>query len=71
LKNVKAPTLMIVGSADDVVLELNNQAQRHLQCDNEILIISGASHLFEEVGALDRVAESAANWFHRYLKANS
>lgn len=68
LRNVKAPTLMIVGSADDVVLDLNNQAQKQMRCENELIIISGATHLFEEPGTLDQVSEAAADWFRKYLK---
>src|SRR4051794_32920636 len=54
LEAVKAPTLLIVGGADDVVLQLNREAFRHLRCSaREILVIPGATHLFEEHGALD------------------
>lgn len=60
---VKCPTLLIVGSADPEVLELNAGAYRQLNCKKELKIIPNATHLFEEPGALDQVAESAAVWF--------
>jgi dienelactone hydrolase len=70
LVDVRAPTLMIVGGLDDVVIELNrNAAQRmRAEVEIEIEIVPGATHLFEEPGTLDRVAELAGNWFVRYLK---
>ena len=68
LEKVKAPTLMIVGGNDGEVLDLNRQAQRLLTCENEFEIIPGATHLFEEPGALEAVAEKAGRWFLRYLK---
>jgi putative phosphoribosyl transferase len=67
LPNVKAPTLLIVGAADDVVLDLNRQALAELACTKEISIIPGATHLFEEPGALDDVARRAAEWFSLHL----
>jgi putative phosphoribosyl transferase len=63
LEAVTAPTLLIVGGADLQVLELNRQAQRHLRCETRLEIVPGATHLFEEPGALERVAELAAAWF--------
>lgn len=65
---VQAPTLLIVGGADDVVLELNRQAREQLGCDSMLQIVAGATHLFEEPGALDQVATLAADWFLRYLR---
>ncbi|TML00151.1 MAG: hypothetical protein E6G34_01240 [Actinobacteria bacterium] len=69
LASVVAPTLLIVGSADPVVLELNRQAQRQLRCETRLEIVEHASHLFEEPGALERVAELARAWFRSHLSA--
>jgi len=63
LEAVTAPTLLIVGGADLEVLELNRQAQGRLRCETRLEIVSGATHLFEEPGALERVSELAAAWF--------
>lgn len=67
LAQVHAPTLLIVGGYDDVVIDLNQQAQAQLQCKNELVIIPGATHLFEEPGALEEVAHLAGDWFQKYL----
>jgi dienelactone hydrolase len=67
LPNVGAPTLLIVGGADTQVIELNRNAQKQMRCENRLELIHGASHLFEEPGALERVAELAAEWFVRWL----
>lgn len=67
LAAVRAPTLLIVGGADQDVLELNRFAQRLLRCPNRLAIVPGATHLFEEPGALDRVAELAGEWFKAHL----
>lgn len=67
LPAVRAPTLLIVGSEDRLVLELNRQAQEQLRCPNELIVIPGASHLFEEEGTLEAVAEHATRWFDRHL----
>jgi putative phosphoribosyl transferase len=67
LANVKAPTLLIIGGADDVVIELNREAMRHMRCAVELQIIPGATHLFEERGALGQVAKLAAAWCRSYL----
>lgn len=64
---VQAPTLLIVGGNDDVVIELNQQAQAQLKCENQLVIIPGASHLFEEPGKLEKVAALAGDWFRKYL----
>ena len=66
---VQAPTLLIVGGADDVVLELNRQALAALRCRKELVVVPGATHLFEEPGTLERVAELAGDWFGRCLQA--
>lgn len=63
LSRVRAPTLLVVGGADPVVLELNREAARLLACRNELAVVPGATHLFEEPGALDQVAALATAWF--------
>jgi putative phosphoribosyl transferase len=63
LPRVQAPTLLIVGGDDDVVIDLNQRALTQLRCEAKLEIIPGATHLFEEPGALDHVAELAADWF--------
>jgi predicted phosphoribosyltransferase/pimeloyl-ACP methyl ester carboxylesterase len=68
LAAVPAPTLLIVGSRDPDVLELNRHAADELGCTNRIAIVDGAGHLFEEPGALDAVARLAVEWFDAHLK---
>lgn len=63
LSSVRAPVLLIVGGADELVLDLNQQAQQALTCENRLEVIPGATHLFEEPGALEQVAALAADWF--------
>jgi putative phosphoribosyl transferase len=63
LARVQAPTLLIVGGADPVVLDLNRKAITLLRCEKQLQIISGASHLFEESGALQKVSVLARDWF--------
>ncbi|MFD9371541.1 phosphoribosyltransferase family protein [Streptomyces sp. NPDC060020] len=67
LAAVRAPTLLVVGSRDTTVLDLNRGAQRALRCENRLEIVPGATHLFEEPGALDEVAALARDWFARHL----
>ena len=67
LSRVRAPTLLIVGGRDDVVLELNRRAQAQMHAETALEIVSGATHLFEEPGKLERVAELARDWFARRL----
>lgn len=67
LGDVRAPTLLIVGEADTVVLRLNEEALRALTCEARLEVVPRATHLFEEPGALERVAERAAAWFERHL----
>jgi putative phosphoribosyl transferase len=67
LPGVTAPTLLIVGGRDPEVLELNRQAQTLLSCPNALVVIPGATHLFEEPGALEQVAHLAEEWFLRHL----
>jgi putative phosphoribosyl transferase len=71
LGEVRAPTLLIVGGHDQLVLELNRQAQAELRCPTVLQVIAGAGHLFEEPGALDRVAALAAAWFRHHLTHTS
>jgi predicted phosphoribosyltransferase/pimeloyl-ACP methyl ester carboxylesterase len=66
LEHVVSPTLLIVGGADWQVLGLNEEAAKMLRCEHEIAVVPGATHLFEEPGALDRVAQLAASWFSRH-----
>jgi len=68
LARVQAPTLLIVGGDDTEVLELNRDACARLHCDKELSIIPGATHLFEEAGALEEVARQAAAWFRHHLR---
>jgi putative phosphoribosyl transferase len=63
LPQVKAPTLLIVGGDDHVIIGLNEQARAQMRCEVKIQIVPGATHLFEEPGALERVADLAADWF--------
>jgi dienelactone hydrolase len=66
---VKAPTLLIVGGHDETVIELNQDAYARLRCEKELRVIPGATHLFEEPGALERVADLAADWLKRHLQS--
>lgn len=71
LPRVTAPTLLIVGGEDRLVIGMNQQAQARLRCKTELVIVPGATHLFEEAGALERVAELASAWFSKYLPGAS
>jgi pimeloyl-ACP methyl ester carboxylesterase len=71
LSLVKAPTLLIVGSLDSSVLELNRKAYAQLRCEKEISIVTDATHLFEERGALEQVADLAADWFQIHLSEHT
>jgi putative phosphoribosyl transferase len=71
LRRVQAPTLLIVGGLDTPVIDVNRQAFEELQCEKRLEIVPGASHLFEEPGALEAVARLAAAWFARHLEAPS
>jgi putative phosphoribosyl transferase len=71
LAAVTAPTLLIVGGDDQVVLELNREAARLLRCEHRIEIVGGATHLFEEPGALETVAGLATQWFVLHLGRGS
>jgi putative phosphoribosyl transferase len=69
LAQVRAPTLLIVGGNDGQVIELNRAALAQLRCEKQLMIVPGATHLFEEPGALDEVARLACDWFQRHLIA--
>jgi pimeloyl-ACP methyl ester carboxylesterase len=69
LEHVHAPTLLIVGSADHPVVELNARALQRLRCEKRIEVVVGATHLFEEPGALEEVARLASDWFVHHLVA--
>ncbi len=67
LRRVTAPSLLIVGGADYGVIELNQQAEMLLNCEKQLKLVPGATHLFEEPGTLQQAAGLAADWFARYL----
>ena len=69
LRDVEAATLLIVGGSDDVVIDLNEQALQHMSADTEkkLVVVPGASHLFEEPGALEEAARLARDWFQAHL----
>jgi putative phosphoribosyl transferase len=67
LPSVRAPTLLIVGSRDPEVLELNRQAYRRLECPRQLLVVPGATHLFEEPGTLEAAGRAAAGWLVEHL----
>jgi putative phosphoribosyl transferase len=67
LPMVKAPTLLIVGSLDADVLQLNAEAYKNLRCEKKLEVVEGATHLFEEAGKMDLVSELASRWFEKYL----
>ena len=68
LPNVQAPTLLIVGGHDEPVIEMNREAMQRMRAPVELVIVPGATHLFEEQGALEEVARLAADWCRRHLK---
>jgi putative phosphoribosyl transferase len=68
LRRVKSPTLLIVGGLDYPVIDMNQLAFEQLNCEKELKIVPGASHLFEEAGTLEQVARLAAEWFQTHLK---
>jgi len=71
LGRVESPTLLIVGGLDHVVIRLNAQAFEQLRCQKETRIVPGATHLFEEPGALEEVARLSVEWFRRHLTTHS
>ena len=68
LPRVMAPTLLLVGGLDTEVIELNRQAMEQMSAEKKLVIIPGATHLFEEPGKLEEVAKLSADWFLRYLR---
>ena len=66
LSKVKVPVLLIVGSKDDEVLALNRKALDKMRCEKELAIVPGATHLFEENGCMEKVAELACSWFNSH-----
>ena len=71
LPKVQAPTLLVVGGNDDVVIELNEMARDQMRCEVTLEIVPGAAHLFEEPGALEKVAKFASDWFVNHVDAKS
>ena len=71
LPKVQAPTLLIVGGNDDIVIELNEMARDQMRCEVKLEIIPGATHLFEEPGALEQVAKLASDWFSLHLTSQT
>src|SRR5213083_3338617 len=67
LPKVQAPTLLIVGGNDDIVIELNEQARDQMRCEVKLEIVPGATHLFEEPGTLEKVAKLASDWFVNHI----
>jgi putative phosphoribosyl transferase len=67
LPKVKAPTLLIVGGDDHVVIDMNEGARAQMRCEVKIDIVPGATHLFEEPGTLERAAQLASDWFRRHI----
>ena len=70
LNRVTAPTLLIVGGWDEPVIEMNQEAYELLTCEKKMIIVPGATHLFEEPGTLEQVADHASRWFLHYLKGD-
>ena len=70
LGNVRAPTLLIVGGEDHVVIDLNRKAMEQMGCETRLELIPGATHLFEEPGTLENVAKLASEWFAKHLNTN-
>jgi len=71
LPHVRAPTLLIVGGRDEIVIKLNQQAMRRMVAPVRLEIVPGATHLFEEPGALEHIARLAREWFARYLNVDA
>jgi pimeloyl-ACP methyl ester carboxylesterase len=70
LPDVHAPTLLIVGGDDRPVIDLNERAMAHMRCEVRLVVVPGASHLFEEPGTLEAVARLAREWFVKYLASS-
>jgi dienelactone hydrolase len=71
LSRVQAPTLLIVGGLDDAVISLNRQACEQIKAEKKLVIVPGATHLFEQPGTLEKVADLAARWFRQHLGPQS
>ncbi len=71
LSKVQAPTLLIVGGNDDIVIELNEMSRDRIRCEVKVEIVPGATHLFEEAGMLEKVAKLASDWFVSHIGAGS
>lgn len=71
LNKIEAPVLLVVGSLDEKVLQLNKMAFEQLRCIKELVVIEGATHLFEEKGTLDEVAKLALAWFEKHLNSRA
>ena len=71
LPKVQAPSLLIVGGNDDIVIELNEMARDRMRCEVKLEIVPGATHLFEEPGALEKVAKLASDWFVSHIGPGS
>ena len=71
LSKVQAPTLLIVGGNDEIVIELNELARDQMRCEVKLEIVPGATHLFEEPGTLEKVAKLAGDWFVNHIGAGS
>lgn len=71
LARLAAPTLLIVGSRDGPVIDLNRAAAAEMSCPHELMIVPGAGHLFEEAGTLDQVVDLASSWFLAHLRENT
>ncbi len=71
LSRVRSPTLLIVGEKDEVVIKLNQEAFRAIRAGKDLAIVPGATHLFEEAGTLEKVAQLATNWFMKYLEGTA
>ena len=71
LAKVQAPTLLIVGGNDGIVIELNEMARGQMRCEVKLEIIPGGTHLFEESGALEQVAKLSSDWFVKHLGAGA
>jgi len=69
LPRVQAPTMLIVGGLDHLVIQMNQEAYAQLRCEKQLVIVPGATHLFEEPGALEEVARLSAGWFRQQLQA--
>lgn len=71
LPHLRAPTLLVVGGDDTEVIVLNRMAREQMSCESELLIVPGASHLFEEPGTLEQVSRAAVLWFERHLSIHA